>query len=73
MAFCPIAILTVTSPIVIIVINVPATPERFIGCRNKGFFCSVVGKIEMSKELFVNSEFRYYLSFFSFGVAKVFL
>ena len=35
----PKAILNFTSPVVI---NVH---ERLIGCQNKGFFCSVVGKI----------------------------
>ena len=37
--------------------------QRFIGCRNKGFFSSVVGKIWISKDLFVNSEYRYIFSF----------
>ena len=37
--------------------------QRFItGCRNKVLFCSVVGKIEISEDLFVNSEYRYRVS-----------
>lgn len=32
---------------------------RFIGCRTKGFFCSLVDKIEISKRLLVNSKYRY--------------